>query len=64
MTKKDYELIALALKGSYPSHQPGASNDAMRSYWKWMCGYVAEQLASQDKRFKRQEFLRLCGVED
>ena len=63
MTKKDYELIALALKGGYPSHQPGVSNEVMRNYWKWLCGYVAEHLANQDKRFKRDQFLKDCGVE-
>jgi hypothetical protein len=63
VTKKDYELISLALKGAYPSHQPGENNNAIRNYWKWLCGYIAEQLAGQDTRFKREQFLKDCGVQ-
>lgn len=64
LTKQQYELLAGALLGIYPSNQPGERNEAIRNYWKWACGYIAEQLAQQDPRFKRDQFLKDCGVTD
>ncbi len=57
MTKKDYELIAAALKLSadtgFESHYPGIVNAAHA---------IADALAQDNPRFDRARFLKAAGV--
>lgn len=69
MTKKDYELIAQSLWIAKPSIVTPDYVKFKVTYitgkmhaWKNTCKTVADGLALKDKRFKKDEFLRLCGV--
>lgn len=61
MTKKDYVLIAKALRGArtaLPSERPDAvqqSEDDAHS--------IADALAQDNPRFDRDRFLAACGVQ-
>jgi hypothetical protein len=56
MTRKDYVLIAEALKESQKLHNPSFM---VRAH---MCDIVATALASDNPRFNRATFLAACGV--
>lgn len=77
MTKKDYELIAKAVYlaadlAKYDLLVAKDNNDLelhnQATYRlegvKKSAEYTAEALQEKDKRFKRDEFLKLCGVKD
>jgi hypothetical protein len=62
MTKKDYELIARVLRDTEAA--------CLRSQWDavWrdrsrVAIAMADELAAVNPRFKRDVFLRACGVE-
>lgn len=51
MTKSDYQLISGVL---YWQH---------KSDWKQICETFANALAKDNPKFKRDEFLKDCGIE-
>lgn len=59
MTKKDYELIASALKINI------WDNDYLENYEdaKILFSKIADKLASKNPRFNKEKFLQACGVE-
>lgn len=60
MTRKDYELIAAALKDARlpdPSSQHAIQHELC-------CKDVAYALQSDNPRFDRTRFLKACGLED
>lgn len=61
MTKKDYALIAQALKEAQPSWDD-YSGEAYDQHCN-DCEVVAEALARDNPRFNRERFLKACGVE-
>ena len=62
MTKKDYELIADILANAPTVIEIEAP--IIRKQYVNDCKYFASRLATQDKRFKREQFLKDCGVTD
>lgn len=58
MTKKDYELIARVLRA-----QRDASSPEVRYGLRTLSVAFADELAETNPRFKRDVFLRACGVE-
>jgi hypothetical protein len=61
MTKKDYKLIAAALKGAHVSlrvHFPVAAFLG----WRVAADRVADALAQDNPRFDRARFLKAAGV--
>lgn len=62
MTRKDYILLAEALKNARPvSGLP--SSPARFTQWSDDCESVADALAAQSRGFDRELFLRNCGVQ-
>ncbi len=67
MTKKDYELIAKAVRdslhyqtlGATPAHSKRVTASVTDTATR-----LCNSLASQDTRFKRDQFLKDCGVTD
>ena len=55
MTRKDYQLIASALKESYY----GVSD---RDDWRKITKDMAKALASDNPAFNREMFLKACGI--
>ena len=66
MTRKDFELIAAAIRTRVPSLS-ARTNAAMDAGAFQACGDIARRLAdtlaSTNPRFDRARFLRACGVE-
>ena len=60
MTRKDYILIAEALREHRPIMHDGT--DWYRGYWK-TCEAVADTLASDNPRFSREHFLAVVRGE-
>jgi hypothetical protein len=64
MTRKDYELIASALRSSR-LHLP--SNDerqaGAKDQWETTVEEVADDLERENPRFDRNKFLTACGLE-
>jgi hypothetical protein len=59
MTRRDYVLIAAALKGAHDSHihtLPGAIGVRTAALT------LADTLAQDNPRFDRDRFLKACGV--
>lgn len=59
MTRKDYELIALALRDA----REGCVSDAQRIANSMAAQSIAQRLADENGRFDRERFLRACGVQ-
>lgn len=59
MTRKDYELIATAVRDS-AMDRPTYSQQVQRRFTAMR---LADALASQNPRFNRERFLAACGVE-
>lgn len=57
MTRKDYILIAAALKQAY-DHMPDSCVHNM------YVDYIADALAQDNPRFDRARFLAACGVQE
>lgn len=70
MTKKDYELIAKALKGarvydgqvSMTPEQVGTAKTHNRAI-ETAARHIGNELAKQNERFDFVRFLKACGVE-
>ena len=61
MTRKDYVLIAAAIKAAateYPDERPDAEQQQEDVAFS-----IAEALASDNPRFDRERFLKACGVQ-
>jgi hypothetical protein len=63
MTKRDYILLAAALKSARVSNITGNAN---RTIWnnaqRNAATYIADALQSDNGRFDRDRFLTACGV--
>lgn len=57
MTKKDYELLAKAVKRQFDFF--GENESVMTRF----AVYLATDLENTNERFDRKRFLRACGVE-
>lgn len=65
MTRKDYELIAAAIKSADSDtcnalHLLESAEIALAIYSR----HIADALAADNPRFDRARFRRACGVED
>jgi hypothetical protein len=58
VTKKDYVLIAAALKGAFPIPE----NNTPASAWRLCVDSIALQLSLENPRFNGTRFLEACGV--
>ena len=63
MTRKDFVLIAAALKDSAPS-QDGELGEVCREVWEQTCDGVAHALRSTNPRFDVERFLKAAGVKE
>lgn len=63
MTRKDYELIAAAIKEAKPLLPPVAdyAETTRQLGWQTTAHAVAEALARDNPRFDRERFLAACG---
>ena len=59
MTRRDYELIAAALKSEKPQAHWSANKMIQ---WQLDCAAIAGALASTNPRFNRNRFLAACGI--
>lgn len=57
MTRKDYILLADAMKRSTPIASDGEV--AMRN-WIWTCANLAQTLSQDNPRFDRSRFIAAC----
>lgn len=67
MTKKDYEVIAEGFcitMGYLNTYQPYAISLTPKAAVQDTASNVADELERRDPRFKRKEFLQLCGTKD
>ena len=65
MSKKDYELITMSLARSKIAKsldKNSVRRQAYESMSRLIAIDLAASLAQQDKRFKRDQFLKDCGV--
>lgn len=66
MTRKDYILLACALRRSRPAEQYHKTSklayDLLTVQWQADCHYMAGVLAADNPRFQQQLFLDNCGV--
>lgn len=58
MTRKDYILLAAALKSAQP---PGMQGEAVQHMVD--CKRIADALATTNPRFDRLRFLKACGLD-
>ena len=65
MTRKDYILIAAALKLGLPPQQMENQFALSQQYMQNLicCRNIADALASDNPRFDRERFLKACGVQ-
>lgn len=64
MTRKDYVLIAGALKSSHVSNTLNNGNRALYNNGiDNAASLIADALARDNPRFDRERFLKACGVE-
>lgn len=61
MTRKDYVLIAAALRTSLDISE--SQTPAQWLQFKQDCRCVAEALLKDNPRFDRERFLKACGLE-
>jgi len=65
MTRKDYELIAAAIKGELDNSTADKFGDDVQRAHYWAVDAVAKRisngLATDNPRFDRAIFLRACG---
>ena len=67
MTKKEYELIAQALKNSLPMSLLITDESiwqARINTWKCTVKIMANELENNNPRFNRSKFLQTCGYND
>lgn len=66
MSKKDYILLAQALKNGQPDSrliQPEYWQTAC-TQWKITVKFLSDSLAQDNPRFNRAKFLQACGYND
>jgi hypothetical protein len=65
MTQKDFELIAAVIRSTQPRNaaSPGIISGARHEQFDKTARAFADRLANVNPRFKRDVFLRDCGVE-
>ena len=61
MTRKDYELIAKALKRANENWE-GFNEENPQVVITAISAYLAKELAQDNPRFDRSRFLTACGV--
>ena len=61
MTRKDYILIAKALKQAEPTDDENEQGTAL-SGWVKSVKYVAVTLGRENSRFNEDKFLEACGI--
>lgn len=66
MSKKDYELLAKALKDSKPQKYPleGDRLQVALVQWNSTVEIIAFDLANNNIRFNRNKFLSACGYNE
>jgi hypothetical protein len=69
MSKKDYELIARALKDSKPQSKLNANYQDNVYFermvvWESVINKVAAEMENENPRFNRAKFLQACGYND
>ena len=60
MTRKDFEVVAKALKAAKPDREDGFY---VAVQWRRTVAEMAAALALTNGRFNRDRFLRACGME-
>lgn len=72
MTRKDFELIARAVRHARPTVSPADHRSGSRGWAVVSAGhmtanhvalFLADELAATNPRFDRERFLKACGVE-
>lgn len=63
MTRKDFELIAAALKASKIAPELTDAPLTAHLQFVFTCRTVATELATTNPRFDRERFLNACGAE-
>lgn len=66
MTRKDYELIARALRSGFMTQPPlpmGSEVDIYDNY-RIIIGSMASALEQDNPRFNRDKFMAACGVQN
>lgn len=63
MTKKDFVLIANALRASQPPNwSPDVPQSQADSRWETVVHCMAAALGDTNAQFDRERFLKACGV--
>lgn len=65
MTRKDYQLLAEALKKAKPGsdYNYSPSNEGTLTQWRVTCSLVAGALAVDNSCFNQDIFFAACGIE-
>lgn len=63
MSRKDYIILARALKNSKPDLHPQLRG-ALIDIWVRTCKEISATLAADNPRFDHARFLQACGVEE
>lgn len=66
MTRKDFEIIAAALKNALPVAKFASSTRAAEEQinaHRDICGVLANALGQTNPRFDTARFLKACGIE-
>ena len=63
MTKKDFELIAAALKTARINYHYREVMDILKEHHNRICAEIADALATTNPRFDRARFLAASGVQ-
>ena len=67
MTRKDFEIIAVALKTALPvaqfASEQNDTKEMVLACHRDICGVLANALAQTNPRFDTARFLKACGVE-
>lgn len=64
MTRKDYVLLAEALKYAKPDYVPDSlTNLARREQWERDCTKIAAALRGENPRFDNERFAKACGID-
>lgn len=61
MTRKDYELLASALRSTKPDEK---QNVKFSLQWSGDVAAIANALEADNPRFNRARFLAACGIEE
>lgn len=66
MTRKDYELIAGALRSGFMAQPPSPMGSEVNIYdnYRIIVGSMANALERTNPRFNRDKFMAACGVQN